>query len=253
LKSVVNRLNFKDRVVQEPALPAQGAAASPQLRRPGQQQGENFELQWQMLRVEFPPAVQDGPDAGIDLKDRGMRFKPAVPCPEFLAHAKAASAAAAAYHVDFKKTTKSQRKRAKQRAKLARAADPGASAEHPSFLSPCDIPRARLFLCYHCDVQQDDKQLPSVHMEIDPFLPLVESLAEFDKRCSGQRSGAACLFISPNFTFSSLFIVIFAYSSPDMASGLLLLRFLTADTPVYTPRVVDPAAATEAPRTTMTS
>jgi len=196
LKSVATRLNFKDRVVQEPALPAQGAAASPQLRRPGQQQGENFELQWQMLRVEFPPAVQDGPDAGIDLKDRGMRFKPAIPCPEFLAHAKAASVAAAEHHVDFKKTTKSQRKRAKLRARLARAADPGPSAEHPSFLSPCDIPRARLFLCYHCDVQQDDTQLPSVHMEIDPFLPLSESLAEFDKRCSGQRSGAAaCSFI----------------------------------------------------------
>jgi hypothetical protein len=92
-------------------------------------------------------------------------------------------------------------------------------------------------------------------MEIDPFLPLSESLAEFDKRCSGQRLGAAAcsLFISPNFTFSSVSIVILSHSSPDMPSGLLLLRFLTADTPVFIPRVVDPAAATEAPRTTMTS
>ena len=61
------------------------------------------------------------------------------------------------------------------------------------------------------------------------------------------------LFISPNFTFSSVSIVILSHSSPDMPSGLLLLRFLTADTPVFTPRVMDPAATTEAPRTTMIS
>ena len=180
-------LNFKDLVAQEPVLPAEGAAARPQLRHPGQQQGENFELQWQMLRVQFPP--QQGCDAGLDLKDRGMRFKPAVPLPEFLAaRAKAARVRmrAGGGAMNFKNMSKAKRKRVKQHTKLARAAAAAPSDAAESFLFPSHVPRCRLFLCYHSDVQPDG-QLPAVHAEIDPFRPLAQSAAEFEAAFSGHR------------------------------------------------------------------
>jgi hypothetical protein len=85
--------------------------------------------------------------------------------------------AADAGRKNSKNMTKCQKQKAKLRLKLVRAD----LAQCPIFLSPGDIPRARLFLCHHSDVQ-DDAQLPPLRMEIDPLRPLAQSIAQFEAK-----------------------------------------------------------------------
>jgi hypothetical protein len=132
--------------------------------------------------------VQYGVDVGTDLKGQGLRFIPAVPFPQFEARLKAASAARAANagRSNFRNMTKCQKQKAKLRSKLARAD----FAQYPSILSPGDISRVRLFLCYNSDVLED-AQLPPVHMEIDPLRPLAVSIVEFDAKMRFRGENAA--------------------------------------------------------------
>jgi hypothetical protein len=186
---VTAALNKKLPFPRQPA--SQGGSARPQLRHPGHQQRDpnaeifdNPEIRAQRIeilpvRVQLAEAQIAHADDGADLKGRGLRFIPAVPLPHFGARKKAESAfgAADAVRENFKNMTKCQKQKAKLRLKLARAE----LEQFPVFLSPGDIPRARLFLCRRSDVQ-DDSQLPPLHMEIDPLRPLVQSIADFDAK-----------------------------------------------------------------------
>jgi hypothetical protein len=181
-KNLVVGLNRRNLVVQDSEAAVAGAAAErQQLRR---QPDDQAVFLWQTLRVNFPPLAQ-GNDFHIDVKGQGIRFKPAVPCPEFEA-LQSLPAARGGGVSHSKKMSKGQKKKARQLAKRAQAADPNPSAESPEFLSPCDIPRVRLFLCYHSDVERDGN-LPSKHLEIDPARPLDDSISEFEKKFSGHR------------------------------------------------------------------
>jgi len=193
LRSVATSLNLKDLVPQE--LPAVAAAPPPQRRHPGQQ-GENFEdqLKWKELGVKFPPP-QDVWSSCDDLEGAGLRFKPAVPSAEFTSRAKKDSApkAGGGAAAQFKGMSKGAKKRAKLRAKRSSAADSAGDADADacdvdSFLRPCDIARARLFLCFDADVK--DGKLPPQHMEVDALQPLADSIAEFEKKFSGHKYGA---------------------------------------------------------------
>jgi hypothetical protein len=186
-KNLATGLNCGDLVIQESELPDAGAVLPPQLRR---QNAESFQVQWQILNIKFSP-LSEVSNSFQDLKGCGKRFKPAIASPEFEAQRKLKNIVAFGG-----KMTKSQKKNAKQRAKLAAAASVKSPLDGPTFLSPRDISRVRLFLCYHADVQPDGC-LPSNHLEIDPCLPLAEAVSEFEQKFSGQsRSAFVCLFFA---------------------------------------------------------
>jgi len=186
LKSVATSLNFKDLVAQE--LPVAAVVLPPQRRHPGQQ-GENFEdqLKWKELGVKFPPP-QDSVSSCVNLEGHGLRFTPAVPCADFVSRTKKGTPkGAGGAAAQFQGMSKSKKKSAKLRAKRT-SSDAAADAEGSeveTFLKPCDIARARLFLCFDSDVK--DGKLPVVHMEVDPLHPLAESIAEFEKKFSGHK------------------------------------------------------------------
>ena len=187
-ENIVAGLNSGNRLVQESELEVDGAvaaAAALQRRQPG---AAAPEFLWQMLTVNFPPPAQADHFCFVNANGHGHRFNPARPCPEFEAR-KFSSPPAAGSRGSAAvsgKMSKSQKKRAKQRAKFAEAADSNAS-DCPTFLYPCEIPRARLFLCYHSDVQPNGN-LPPKYLEIDPLRPLHESISEFETKFSGHMS-----------------------------------------------------------------
>ena len=181
-KKLVVGLNCRNLVIQESELPAQGGAAARQ--QPGRQPADQFALDWQMLRVDKVNLGHEKfHDFRADVNEQGIRFKPAVPCSEFDSF-QSVSAAGGGGVFYSTKMSKGQKKKARQK-RIAKAADPNPSAESSHFLSPCHIPRARLFLCYHSDVDQDGN-LPPKHLEIDPTRPLNESVSEFEEKFSGQ-------------------------------------------------------------------
>jgi hypothetical protein len=173
---LASSLNSGVLVVQESDVEA--AATPPQFRR---QQSENFEVQWQILNLKFPPPPVS--TFHFDFNGLGTQFRPALPNSAFLARQTASQAAGG---VGFKKMTKSQRKRAKQREKLAQATVQAALAQGVDFLSPCDVSRVRLFLCYHGELQPDGS-LPAQHLEINAHRTLAESISEFESKFSAQR------------------------------------------------------------------
>jgi hypothetical protein len=182
-RNLVSGLNCGNHIVQESELHVEAAAPDrPQLRR----QPPEHAVPWQILRVNFPP-LGEGNDFCVDLKGHGKRFRPAQPCPEFQARKFSSAAAAGGGVAQFKKLSKGQKKKAKQMAKRAQDAPANPPDESSVFLSPCDIPRVRLFLCYHSDVESGGN-VPSRHFEIDPFRPLAESISEFEVKFSGHRS-----------------------------------------------------------------
>jgi hypothetical protein len=183
-RCVTAALNKKHPFPRQPA--SQGGSARPQLRHPGHQQRVLSEEDQRAQRFEILPVIFRPnyyqtlhPDNSADLKGRGLRFIPAVPLPQFGARIQAENAvvAADARRKNFKIMTKCQRQKVKLRLKLARAD----LAQCPIFLSPGEIPRARLFLCHHSDVQ-DNAQLPLFHLEIDPLRPLEQSIADFNAK-----------------------------------------------------------------------
>jgi hypothetical protein len=178
LTCVVTSLNSKNPVQQE--LPAAEAPPPPQHRVPGQQ--ENFEVHWKELAVALP--LSDHRAFTLQSSEKhGFRFKAAIPSAEFTSRTNRNSALKSqggAVKQSFHGMSKSQKKRAKARAKKCIAAISADDSDVSDFLQPCDIARVRLFLCFHADVQNGN--LPAVHMEIDPQRPLAHSIAEFEKK-----------------------------------------------------------------------
>jgi hypothetical protein len=181
-KNLVVGLNCRNLVIQASEFSAPGAADSANRQQPGRQPADQAALSWQMLRVNFLPLAQ-GYDFRTDVKGQGIRFNPAIPCSEFdsFQSVSAAGGGGVSYST---KMSKGQKKKARQK-RIAKAADPNPSAESSQFLSPCLIPRARLFLCYRADVGEDGN-VPPKHLEIDPSRPLNESVSEFEEKFSGQ-------------------------------------------------------------------
>ena len=185
LRNVATCINRKVPVEQQ--LPVPEVAPPPQQRLPGQQ--ENFEVPWKELAVTLAPS----PDVFFNVSSSenfGFRFKPAVPCSEFKARSERISALKkqgdAADPPQFQRMNKNQKKRAKERTKRINAEIAASVAEESNaegFLKPSDIARVRFFLCFNSDVQVG--KLPDVHLEIDPRLPIAESIAEFEKRNGG--------------------------------------------------------------------
>ncbi len=237
-ENIVAGLNCGNRVVQESELEVDGgavaAAAALHRRQPG---AAAPEFLWQMLTVNFPPPAQGDHFYVGNANSHGHRFNPARPCPEFSAR-KFSSPPAAGSKGSVAvsgKMSKSQKKRAKQRAKFAEAADSNAS-DCPTFLSPCDIPRARLFLCYHSDVQPNGN-LPPKHLEIDPLRPLHESISAFETKFSGHMS------VSPHDHFPLNIVVIQRISADALVD--LLPKFLTVAMNAFIRMVVVTAESTE--------
>lgn len=185
LRGVADSLNSKRPIEHD--LPSFEAPSPPQLRRfDGSGGDESGRRDWKDFDVSLSPP-QDAFFDSANSEGYGFRFKAAVPCAEFIAFQtkkdkdKAPKQkGGAANALQFKGMSYSQKKRAKRRAKQARDAALGISAEESEdqvFLKPNDIARVRLFLCLHADVKGG--QLPSKHMEINPLQPLSESVSEF--------------------------------------------------------------------------
>jgi hypothetical protein len=225
-RNLVSGLNCRNHIVQESELHVEAAVPDrPQLRR----QPTEHAVPWQILRVNFPP-LGEGNDFCVDLKGHGNRFRPAVPCPEFQVRKFSSAAAAGGGVAHFKKMSKGQKKKARQIAKRAQTSLTNMFANPPDessdFLSPGDIPRVRLFLCYHSDVEAGGN-LPSKHFEIDPFRPLAESISEFELKFSGHRSALPRTHPrgDDNHTAHLLCQRLAAHAPPGPR-----LKYLTADT-----------------------
>jgi hypothetical protein len=184
LTSVATSLNSKNPVQQE--LPAAEIPPPPQRRVPGQQ--EVFEVDWRELAVAIP-SNQNHREFTLKNSERhGFWFKTAAPSADFTSSIKILTSQGGCAKQSFHGMSKSQKKKAKARAKKSSAAVSGACAGESSasiFLQPSDIARVRLFLCFHADVQNG--QLPAINMEIDPQRPLADSIAEFEKKFEGCR------------------------------------------------------------------
>ncbi len=185
MRSVATSINRKLPVGQQ--LPVADVAPLPQQRLPGQQ--ENFEVPWKELAVTLPPRPDDVFSLSISEKF-GFRFKPAVPSSEFKARIERIAALKkqgdTADPIQFQRMNKNQKRRAKERIKKINAeiaASLAVESNAEGFFKPSDICRVRFFLCLNSDVQVG--KLPDVYLEIDPRLPIAESIAAFETKNGG--------------------------------------------------------------------
>jgi hypothetical protein len=183
LKKVAMHLN-KNLPLSTIAEQSPAEVSNPRFSHRASGQQDNYEVQWKELPVSLPVSSRAGVDITLDLCDAecyGLRFQPAVPSAEFESQNKPQTSLTPAemkYGQHFSSMNKSQKKRAKLRAKRFGAA--AVAREPVALLKPSDIARVRLFLCSDADVK--DGALPKVHTEVDPRVPLAESVANFEKK-----------------------------------------------------------------------